>query len=305
MTARSSPLWPRPVTARRRCSRSGLNAAPRVAWLSVDEGDNDPESLLAYAAAALDRVEPIDLEWFHRPAPRGLSVASSVVPQLAGAMYSMSQPVSLFLDHVDLLHNRECLDAIAELALHLPAGSQLAMATRSDPPLPMARLRAGRSVLEIGVPELMMNEAEARALLAGAGLDLPDAETAALLERTEGWPVGLYLAALALKAGGDELRTGLPFSGDDRLMADYLRAELLARLSDDDVTFLTRTSVLDRMSGGLCDAVLDGTGSARCSRRSNDRIFCWSRSTGGASGTGITVCSATCCAPSCNGANPR
>ena len=201
----------------------------RVAWLSVDEGDNDPESLLAYAAAALDRVEPIDLEWFHRPAPRGLSVASSVVPQLAGAMYSMSQPVALFLDHVDLLHNRECLDAIAELALHLPAGSQLAMATRSDPPLPMARLRAGRSVLEIGVPELAMNEAEARALLAGAGLELPDAETAALLERTEGWPVGLYLAALALKAGGGELRGGLPFRGDDRLMADYLRAELLAR----------------------------------------------------------------------------
>jgi LuxR family maltose regulon positive regulatory protein len=238
-------------------------SAARVAWLSVDEGDNDPESLLAYTAAALDRVEPIDLEWFRRPAPRGLSVASSVVPQLAGAMYSMSQPVSLFLDHVDLLHNRECLDAIAELALHLPAGSQLAMATRGDPPLPIARLRAGRSVLEIGVPDLAMNEVEARALLTGAGLELPDAETAALLERTEGWPVGLYLAALALKAGGRELRGGMPFSGDDRLMADYLRSELLARLSDEDVTFLTRTSVLDRMSGGLCDAVLDDTGSAR------------------------------------------
>src|SRR4029077_6867163 len=94
------------------------------------------------------------------------------------------------------------------------------------------------------------------------------AETAALLERTEGWPVGLYLAALALKAGGGGLRTGLPFTGDDRLMADCSRAELLARLSDDDVTFLTRTSVLDRMSGGLCDAVLDGTGSRPGPRRS-------------------------------------
>ncbi len=238
-------------------------SATRVAWLTVDEADNDPESLLAYTAAALDRVEPIDLEWFHRPAPRGLSVASTVAPQLAGAMYSMSAPVSLFLDHVDLLHNRECLDALAELALHLPGGSHLAIATRSDPPLPMARLRAGRGVLEVGVPELAMNESEARALLSGAGLELSDAETVALLERTEGWPVGLYLAALALKAGGGEVRAGLPFSGDDRLMADYLRAELLDRLSDADVTFLTRTSVLDRMSGGLCDAVLDGSGSAR------------------------------------------
>ena len=82
-----------------------------------------------------------------------------------------------------------------------------------------------------------------------------------LLDRTEGWPVGLYLAALALKAGGSRERAGVPFSGDDRLMAEYLRTELLAHLSDAEVSFLTRTSVLDRMSGQLCDAVLDRTGS--------------------------------------------
>ena len=104
----------------------------RVAWLSVDEGDNDPESLLAYAAARSTGSSRSTSSGSTGPRRR-LSVASSVVPQLAGAMYSMSQPVSLFLDHVDLLHNRECLDAIAELALHLPAGSQLAMATRAIP----------------------------------------------------------------------------------------------------------------------------------------------------------------------------
>ena len=82
-----------------------------------------------------------------------------------------------------------------------------------------------------------------------------------LLDRTEGWPVGLYLAALALKAGGSREHAGVPFSGDDRLMADYLRTELLAHLSEAEVSFLTRTSVLDRMSGRLCDAVLDRTGS--------------------------------------------
>ena len=82
-----------------------------------------------------------------------------------------------------------------------------------------------------------------------------------LLDRTEGWPVGLYLGALALKAGGSREHAGVPFSGDDRLMADYLRTELLAFLSDAEVSFLTRTSVLDRMSGPLCDAVLDSTGS--------------------------------------------
>ena len=94
-----------------------------------------------------------------------------------------------------------------------------------------------------------------------AGVQLTDAEMDQLLDRTEGWPVGLYLAALALKAGGSREHAGVPFSGDDRLMAEYLRTELLANLSDAEVSFLTRTSVLDRMSGRLCDAVLDRTGS--------------------------------------------
>ena len=83
-----------------------------------------------------------------------------------------------------------------------------------------------------------------------------------MIERAEGWPVGLYLAALALKAGGATERAGVPFSGDDRLMAEYLRSEILGRLAAEDVTFLTRTAVLDRMSGRLCDALLDVTGSA-------------------------------------------
>ena len=92
-------------------------------------------------------------------------------------------------------------------------------------------------------------------------MQLADAEMQQLLDRTEGWPVGLYLAALALKAGGSREHAGVPFTGDDRFMADYLRTELLERLSMAEVTFLTRTSVLGRMSGPLCDAVLDRTGS--------------------------------------------
>ena len=157
--------------------------------------------------------------------------------------------------------NDECLDTIAELALHLPTGSRLALGTRAEPPLPMARLRAGADVVEVGVDELAMTGLEGRALLDAVGVQLTDAEMDQLLDRTEGWPVGLYLAALALKAGGSREHAGVPFSGDDRLMADYLRTELLARLSEAEVSFLTRTSVLDRMSGRLCDAVLDRTGS--------------------------------------------
>jgi LuxR family transcriptional regulator, maltose regulon positive regulatory protein len=231
-----------------------------VAWLSVDEQDNDPEVLLSYAAAALDRIEPIESSIFRRSGRRG-SPAAMAAPRLAGAIAAMQQPVDLVLDHVELIRNHECLDTIAELALHLPVGSRLAIATRDDPPLPMARLRARGDVAEVGVEELAMDDAEARALLQRAGVQLAPAELHELIDRTEGWPVGLYLAALALKAGSREANAGIPFSGDDRLMADYLREEVLARLSDDEVSFLTRTAVLDRMCGRLCDAVLDAQGS--------------------------------------------
>ena len=173
----------------------------------------------------------------------------------------MKEPVRLVLDHVEALHNDDCLDTIAELALHLPTGSRLALATRGEAPLPMARLRAGGDVVEIGIDDLAMTALEGRTLLGAAGVQLTDAEMDQLLDRTEGWPVGLYLAALALKAGGSWEHAGRPFSGDDRLMADYLRTELLSHLSEAEVSFLTRTSVLGRMTGQLCDAVLDRTGS--------------------------------------------
>ena len=125
----------------------------------------------------------------------------------------------------------------------------------------MARLRASGDVVEVGVDDLAMTGPEGRALVEDAGVQLTDAEMDQLLDRTEGWPVGLYLAALALKAGGSREHAGVPFTGDDWLMADYLHTELLAHLSEAEVSFLTRTSVLDRLSGGLCDAALDRTGS--------------------------------------------
>jgi LuxR family transcriptional regulator, maltose regulon positive regulatory protein len=179
-----------------------------------------------------------------------------------GAMSAMTEPVALVLDHLELLANQACRDAVAALALHLPVGSQLAIATRGAPPLPMARLRAARGVVEVGVDDLAMGVAEARVLLEAVGVRLAESDHGQLIERTEGWPVGLYLAALAIKAGAPEQTVGLRFSGDDRLMADYLRSELLSRLSEDEVSFLTRTSVLERMCGPLCDALLGATGSA-------------------------------------------
>jgi LuxR family transcriptional regulator, maltose regulon positive regulatory protein len=119
-------------------------------------------------------------------------------------------------------------------------------------------------MVELGATDLAMDSTEARALLEGAQVRLADEPAAELHRRTEGWPVGLYLAALALRAGGATLDMGearVAFAGDDRLVADYLWLELLSRLPARRVSFLTRTAVLDRMCGPLCDAVLGTSGS--------------------------------------------
>jgi LuxR family transcriptional regulator, maltose regulon positive regulatory protein len=236
----------------------------RVGWVTVDRRDNDPVVLLTYVAVALDRVEPIDPGVFGALAAPGVSVVGTVLPRLAAATAALTQPLGLVVDNVELLDNPQCLDALVELAAHLPTGSQLALAARATPRLPVALRAAPGRVVAIGVAELRMDQPEAHALLEGAGVWLGDAEATELVWRTEGWPVGLYLAALTRKEGpaGDPRQGGAGFSGDDRFVADYLWDELLSRLPQPTVSFLTRTAVLDRMCGPLCDAVLDTTGSA-------------------------------------------
>jgi LuxR family transcriptional regulator, maltose regulon positive regulatory protein len=233
----------------------------RVGWVSVDQRDNDPAVLLTYLAVALDRLEPIDPRIVQALAGPGGSVVGAVA-RLAAAMAAMARPVALVLDHVELLENQECLDLVAELAAQLPAGAQLLVASRSRPPLPVALLRAQGGVVEFGAEALAMDHQEARALLEDVGVGLDDAEVEELLGRTEGWPVGLYLAALAHRAGGPRRHSWAGFTGDDRFMADYLWSELLGQLPPERVAFLTRTAVLERMCGPLCDAVLDTTGSS-------------------------------------------
>lgn len=235
----------------------------RAGWVSVDRHDNDPVVLLTYIAVALDRVEPIHPGVFRALASPGVSVTATVVPRLVSAVAAMGQPVSLVLDHLESLDNQECLDVVAELGLGLPAGSQLALASRRPPPLPVGLLRAQGEVVEVGVAELAMDQREGRALLDATGVGLSDADVTALVGRTEGWPVGLYLAALARRAAGQRGDGGFAFTGDDRFVADYLGSELLGQLTPELVTFLTRTAVLERMSGPLCDAVLDTRGSGR------------------------------------------
>ena len=230
----------------------------RVAWVTVDRRDNDPVVLLSYIAAALHRIEPVDPAVFAALATPGVSVMATALPRFTNWVGTLTAPVSVVLDQIEALGNPECLDAVAELSLRLPRRSQMLMTSRSTPRLPMALLRAQGRTVEIGPAELALDDQEARALLESAGVQAADHDTAELTRRTEGWPVGLYLAALALQEGG----VVSDFHGDDRLLADYLQSELLARVSRRRGTFLTRSSVLQRMSGPLCDTVLMRTGSA-------------------------------------------
>jgi LuxR family transcriptional regulator, maltose regulon positive regulatory protein len=232
---------------------------PRVAWVSCDEKDNDPVVLLSALAVALDRIEPIDPAIFWALASSGAGVTA--VPRFVSAITSMQRPVTVVFDHAEAVTNKQCLLAIAELVLHLPPGWQFALASRAGVPLPAARLRAQGGIVEIGAGDLAMGPLEASCLLKGAGAEVSKAGINDLLQRTEGWPAGLYIAALAMKSGTRQSEVGFTFTGDDTFMGDYLRSELLDRVSGAEASFLARTSVLDRMCGPLCDAILGEKGS--------------------------------------------
>src|SRR5208282_5825730 len=232
------------------------------AWVSIDEQDNDPRVLLSYVAKALDAVQPVGGRVFEALASPVSSVPGSVVPRLGSAFWSMTTPVVLVLDDVHLLHDRECRDALSVLADHVPYGSRLVLAGRSEPPLRTARLRAEGRVLEIGPGDLMLSREETASLLRSAEVTLGEDDVAALHQRTEGWPVGLYLAALYLREGGPLGTAAVSFGGADRLVSEYMESEFLEPISQRHRMFLTRTAVLERMCGPLCEAVLELPGSA-------------------------------------------
>jgi LuxR family transcriptional regulator, maltose regulon positive regulatory protein len=238
-------------------------ADPRAfAWVALDGGDDDAVVFLRYIAAAIHRVEPLPAEVFDALSGPGGSSWAMRVPHVGRALAELENPLVLVLDDLHAVVNPSCLDVLGELFRYVPTGSQIAIASREEPPLPLARWRSQGSMHEIGVTDLQLDEEEAASLLEAAGVELDAGELAQLNELTEGWPAGLYLAALSLQAGAPSPAGVSGLNGDDRFVSDYLRLELLSRLPAAEVQFLKCTSVLDRMSGGLCDAVLETTRSA-------------------------------------------
>ena len=236
----------------------------RVAWVSLDEGDNDPTRFWVYVVEALRTVEPgvgaSALEALRRPSA---DLDRTVLPGLLNELSAAGLPLFLVLDDYHLITNPTCHQALAFFLDHLPAGVHLALSTRADPPLPLARMRARGELAELRVADLQFTDEEALALLNGAmGLQLATDDVQRLAERTEGWAAGLYLAGLSLRGRQDPSAFIAAFHGDNRHVADYLGAEVLVRQPDTIRTFLLRTSVLERLSGPLCDAVLEAQGSA-------------------------------------------
>ena len=231
-----------------------------VAWLSLDAGDNDPARFWRHAVAALDRARPGIGErlapLIGPPAPSSFQgLVTALINELA------AEEALLVLDDYHVIGSPQVHESLAFLAEHRPAGLRVALASRSDPPLALARLRARGQLTEIRAAELRFTAAEAGELLQHAASALPDASVAALAARTEGWAAGLQLAALSLRGQADAAAFVAAFTGSHRYILDYLGEEVLEQQNQQLRTFLLETSVLDRLSGPLCNAVTGREGS--------------------------------------------
>ena len=226
-----------------------------VAWLTTDDLDNDPAVLLTYLAATLDRIGPIDdAIRAGMGAPRQRILATAV-PRLASELHRWERPAVLVLDDVDRLVDRTSLDALAGLLDHLPPGFRVAIAGRSEPDLPFARLRAAGSLLEIGTGLLALTELETAEVVAADRHLLRPEDIRMVYARTEGWAAGIHLAALALAPSEDGTVTLGTVSGRDRYIAAYFRSEFQRSLEPDNVAVLTRTSILETVTPPVAEAV--------------------------------------------------
>ena len=229
-----------------------------VAWLSLDEGDGDPARFLTYLVAALQTLAA-DVgagAWAMLQSPQPPAI-ESILTTLLNEIAALSHPFILVLDDYHAIDSEPIDQALVFLLDHLPPRMHLAIATREDPSLPLARLRARGQLTELRAADLQFTPAEAADFLNRAmGLNLSDGEVAALETRTEGWIAGLQLAAVSMQGHQDTAGFIKSFTASHRFVLDYLVEEVLQQQSESIQTFLLRTSILDRLCGPLCDALL-------------------------------------------------
>jgi len=237
---------------------SARSALP-VAWISLDEHDNDPLRFGTYLVAALATLEIGIGEdaWLETEAPRPLSLEARLTA-LINHIAEVPADFVLVLDDYHLITLPEIHQALAFLVAHLPPPMRLVVASRADPSgLPLAQLRARGQLVELHANDLRFAPAEAAAFLnQQMDLNLPAEAIAALAARTEGWIAGLQLAALSMRERADRAEFIQAFTGSHRYILDYLAEQVLQRQPPEVQAFLLETSILDRLSGPLCDAVL-------------------------------------------------
>ena len=228
----------------------------RVAWVSLDRLDDDPAALLTLLASAYAQVSPGNSDLIADMSGLGVSVLGRAAPRLASALRTSPVPFVLMLDDLHELQSPACHDVLSVVISGIPRGSQLVAASRSEQPH-LPRLRASGDALEFLASDLALDAAGAEQIFAQAHVSLTPDLAAAVTERTEGWPVGLYLAAVIAHDSNGE---ALTIAGDDRYVADYLYRESLTQLPETVQRFLRRTAVLDQLCAPLCDALLGESG---------------------------------------------
>jgi len=242
----------------------GIGRRP-FAWVTLDASDSDPTRFWAYALEALRAVAP---ELGSQPrallqAP-GVDLLSEMIPALIGELDAFQRPLVLAFDDYHQLEGDAVHAGMRRLLDYLPDHICVAIATRTEPPLHVPRLRARGQLVEVDADELRFSRADVGLLLNEIlGLELADEDVTALHQRAEGWPAAVYLAALSLRNRTDRHEFIVRFAGDDRHIVDYLAEEVLADLDSDTRELLVRTSILERVNGPLCDAIAESSGSAR------------------------------------------
>jgi LuxR family maltose regulon positive regulatory protein len=229
----------------------------QTAWLSLDEGDNDPTRFLTYLVAALQTIAAnfgkgvLGMLQSSQPPP-----PEDMLTTLLNEIASLPDTFILVLDDYHMIHAQLVDQALTYLLEHLPPQMHLVIATREDPQLPLVQLRARGQLTELRAADLRFTHSEAAAFLIQVmGLSLSEEDIASLEDRTEGWIAGLQLAALSMQGNKDVAGFIQAFAGDHRYIVDYLVEEVLERQPESLRNFLLQTSILDRLNGPLCDAV--------------------------------------------------
>jgi LuxR family transcriptional regulator, maltose regulon positive regulatory protein len=235
----------------------------RVAWVSLDRFDDDPATLLASLASAYCRAGLGSADLVFDMRGKSVSVLGRAAPRLAAEFGASPVPFVLMLDDLHELRSQACHDVLGVLIPAIPPGSQLAAASRSEQPH-LPRLRAAGDALELGAGDLALDADGARQIFSNAQVSVTPELAATVTERTEGWPVGLYLAALVANQGHGQTQT---VTGEDRYVADYLYREVLTQQPKAIQWFLRRTAVLDELCAPLCDAILRSSTAAIHLRR--------------------------------------